>query len=399
LGRSVPTLTLAFDDPQAFQREYAANLANGGAFIPTEARLELRDPVQVQIVLRFCNKRIAIPGEVVHAIPAEMASLGGPAGVAVQFEGSAHAVRALLEPLRTAAGAPEHKPIDAGRRRSPRTPARVPARIRGGDGPVTGHTTNLSQTGVLVSVPGKGAPVGERVRVSLTHPGSGESMEVDGVVVREVETDGGVSAVAIEFAPAAGQRDDVHRFVERIQSTEHTRRLGGISGEIQELGVGNLIQMFAGAGAAGTLALHSGAREGVVGFEKGLLRFARLGPASGMKALVRLLGWNEGRFEFHATLDPVESTDAPLPLEAALLEAARLLDEAARPGRTRLDPGARPRLVDAAAADGSNKTEAAVLDLVRAGFTVERILAVIPEPDFDIEHALEALLERGAIAV
>jgi Tfp pilus assembly protein PilZ len=396
----VPTLELVFDDAQAFQREYAANLANGGAFIPTDRRFELRDPVQVQIVLRFCKKRIAIPGEVVHAIPPEMASLGGPAGVAVQFEGSAHAVRALLEPLRSAAGAPEHKPVDAGRRRAPRTPARVPARIKakGSEGPVAGHTTNLSQTGVLVSVPGKGAPVGERVRVALTHPGSGESMEVEGVVVREVESDGGVSAVAIEFAPAAGDREDVLRFVERIQSTEHTRRLGGISGEIQELGVGNLIQMFASAGAVGTLALHSGAREGVVGFEKGLLRFARLGPASGIKALVRLLGWSDGRFEFHATLDPVESNDPPLPLEAALLDAARLLDEAARPGRTRLDPSARPRLVDAAAADASNKTEAAVLDLVQAGFTVERILAVIPEPDLDVEHALEALLERGAIA-
>jgi hypothetical protein len=319
--------------------------------------------------------------------------------VAVQFEGSAHAVRALLEPLRSAAGAPEHKRVDTGRRRSPRTPARVPARIRGAEGPVTGHTSNLSQTGVLVSVPGKGAPVGERVRVALTHPGSGESMEVEGVVVREVETDGGVSAVAIEFAPPAGEREDVHRFVERIQSTEHTRRLGGITGEIQELGVGNLIQMFASAGAVGTLALTSGAREGVVGFEKGLLRFARLGPASGLKALVRLLAWSEGRFEFHATLDPVEPTEVPLPLEAALLEAARLLDESARPGRTRLDPGVRPRLLDAGAADDSNKTEAAVLDLVRAGFTIERILAVIPEPDLDVERALAALLERGAIAV
>jgi Tfp pilus assembly protein PilZ len=395
----VPTLRLTFDDAQAFQREYAANLANGGAFIPTDRRFELRDAVQVEIVLRFCNKRIAIPGEVVHAIPPEMASMGGPAGVAVQFEGSAHAVRALLEPLRSAAGAPEHKPIDAGRRRAPRTPARVPARIRGTDGPVTGHTANLSQTGVLVSVPGRGAPVGERVRVALTHPGSGESMEVEGVVVREVESDGGVSAVAIEFAPAAGDREDVLRFVERIQATEHTRRLGGISGEVQELGVGNLIQMFASAGAVGTLAFKNDARDGVVGFEKGLLRFARLGPASGMKALVRLLGWNDGQFEFHATLDPVESNDPPLPLEAALLEAARLLDEGARPGRTHLEPSARPRLVDAAAADATNKTEAAVLDLVRAGFTVERILAVIPEPDLDIEHALEALLERGAIAV
>ena len=52
---------------------------------------------------------------------------------------------------------------------------------------------------------------------------------------------------------------------------------GGISGEIQELGVGNLIQMFASAGAVGTLALRSGAREGVVGFENGGIQIEDVG--------------------------------------------------------------------------------------------------------------------------
>ena len=54
-----------------------------------------------------------------------------------------------------------------------------------------------------------------------------------------------------------------------------------------------------------------------------------------------------------------------------------------------------------AAASGQNpsKLEAAVLELAGAGFTVQRILDVIPEPDLDIYGALECLVDAGAIAV
>ena len=46
---------------------------------------------------------------------------------------------------------------------------------------------------------------------------------------------------------------------------------------------------------------------------------------------VRLLTWAAGSFEFHARLDPVEPLEAPLPLDVALLDAARLLDAPRRP--------------------------------------------------------------------
>jgi hypothetical protein len=40
-----------------------------------------------------------------------------------------------------------------------------------------------------------------------------------------------------------------------------------------------------------------------------------------------------------------------------------------------------------------------VLDLVSVGFTIERILEVVPEPDPEIYGALESLLEQGAITL
>ena len=75
-----------------------------------------------------------------------------------------------------------------------------------------------------------------------------------------------------------------------------------------------------------------------------MLRYARLGPTTGMKALVRMLAWKEGVFEFHARLDPVKHPEAPLPLEAAMLDAVRQIDEGNRIDRRRFPLDAKPRV-------------------------------------------------------
>src|SRR5262249_30558492 len=149
----------------------------------------------------------------------------------------------------------------------------------------------------------------------------------------------------------------------------------------------------------GTLSARSGAEEGVLAFEGGNLRYARLGAARGLKALVRMLQWSTGTFEFHAHVDALDREDEPLGLEAALLEATRRLDEAVRAGSTRLDPTLRFGVDRAAlaAAGALAKVEQAVLDLATAGFTVRRILDVVPEDDAQVSDALLALIERGVL--
>ena len=59
----------------------------------------------------------------------------------------------------------------------------------------------------------------------------------------------------------------------------------------------------------------------------------------------------------------------------------------------------RFRLDRKALGDGGalSKTEEAVVDLAAAGFTVRRMLDVIPEDDDDIRQAVAALLERGVL--
>jgi hypothetical protein len=349
-------------------------------------------------VLTFCKKKLRVNGEIVHIVTREMSQVGATPGVAVQFEGSVQEIRTRLDPLVIACGAPLHQPPDSGRRRQPRVAARVAARIEGAGEEVEGHTRNLSRSGALIAVPGGGGPaVGERVRVTLEHPGTGEAMEVEARVARQVETAGAVSALGLEFETPAARRAEVERFVETLQTAEHTRRLGGISGALAELGAQDLLQMFGTSAQVGTLIFRRGEDEAMVGFEAGMLRYARLGPTTGMKALVRMLAWKDGVFEFHARLDPVKHPEAPLPLEPAMFDAVRQIDEGNRIDRRRFPLDAKPRIL-AGASDVEGKTAEAVLDLARAGFNVQRILDVIPEPDPEIYAALVQLLDGGAIA-
>jgi hypothetical protein len=112
-----------------------------------------------------------------------------------------------------------------------------------------------------------------------------------------------------------------------------------------------------------------------------------------------MLPWSSGSFEFHAQVDALDVEDEPLRLEAALLEAMRRLDEAASKGAAPLDPAARFQVDRAALASAGSlaKVEEAVVDLATAGFTVRRILDVVPEDDAQVSAALVALVEQGVL--
>jgi Tfp pilus assembly protein PilZ len=401
VSRPERILRVSFADADAFWKEYNANLVNAGVFIASDELFEQRETVKVDIVLEFCRESATLIGEVVNRVPVEMAGAGGTPGVAVQFYEGAQRVRELLEPLQRACGSYQPVPVDVGQRTSPRVPARVPARIVSLDDVIEGTTRNLSRSGALIEVD-REVPVGDTVRLVLVHPETGDSMELRARVVRDIRTRGQVSAVGLRFEPTQKRRAEILTFIEEIQSSEHSRGLGGITGNISELGTHNLLQMFATTSRNGTLTLTRGEQVGVVGFEGGLLRSARLGTVSGMKALIRLVSWQHGDFEFHARASAEDSMDQPLPVDVAMLEAVRQLDELRRVDRSRFPGHAKVALRSDSTADPADlptKAEAAVIDLARAGFSVERIVEVIPEPDPEIYHAFEVLVDQGVIAI
>jgi hypothetical protein len=281
-------------------------------------------------------------------------------------------------------------------RRAPRKPVRVEARVDGPRGSVRGRTRNLSRSGVLIDVQEGSAAQGDRVRVVLCHPRTKEELALAGAIVRTSSTGGSVSAVAVKFDPDAARRDAIERFVDGLQESEHTRRLGAISGPIAELGPQSIVQMFATSARRGTIFMRHREEEGLICFDGGLLRVARIGPVTGMKALIRMLCWREGTFEFQSGLEEPGSGDAPLPLEAALFDAMRKIDESQRHDASGFPLQAR--LVARNTREGQfsgvlSKTEEALLDLAQAGFTVQRALEVIPEPDAEIFRALRSLID------
>jgi hypothetical protein len=278
----------------------------------------------------------------------------------------------------------------------------VPIRLELADRALVGHTRDISQVGVLISVRGDDLPVGTRLVLTIEHPNSHESMTVNATVTRQVANKNGVMALGIEFDPAPEQREDLRSFVGDLQSTEHTRRLGGIQGSIEELGIQNLIQMLGNMAPSGTITARHGDEEAVVGIEGGMLQHVRLGTVSGPKALSRLMGWVEGTFEFHVRLEPVESPDEPQPLDAAVFEAIQKLDELVSINLDALPMDARVRFnADPAGPGGesTSKLEQSVLDLARSEHTVGRIVDAIPEFDVDVLRALSFLADLGSIAI
>jgi Tfp pilus assembly protein PilZ len=408
-------LTLQFDDPVAFRKEYRENIVQGGAFIRTTKAFSLRDAVVVEVTLSFADVVTELDAEVVHVVSSEHAGAAN-AGVAVQFLVPAAELRDRFERYvpqngRAEPAAPPPKAApkkaapaaadedDEDKRRKKRAKARVTAKVETSHFTLDGSTRDLSENGVLLSVDGSDLPVGKAVRLTLVHPGSHESFELSGRVARHVEGEGTVAAVAIELD---GGGAGFEGFVRDAQAVDARRRERGIAGSIEELGMGNLVQMFGKFSRAGTLTAASGSEEGIASFEGGLLRHCRLGSLSGTKALARLLSWEAGHFEFHSELDPLTDPPAPIPLEAALLEAARQLDEMRRVEPGTLDPSARLRLdVKALSSFDSTftKTEEAVVDLAGAGLTVRRLLDVIPESDAQILEAIRSLAERGLVEI
>ncbi len=396
------TLGISFESIDALRQEFDSNLSNGGIFVATAEAFELREAVKVRLTLNFSREHLMLDGEVVHVVPPEMAGAGGTPGVALQLTENPVALRERFAALLDAGGAGQTEAIpgiDAGPRRAPRKRARIEAKIAGAAVKLDGRTRDLSRSGALVGVR-EDVAVGERVRLTLRHPSTGEELAVPGKVVRQIESDGsGVSAVAIEFDPSDRERPGVERFVDDVLRAEHARRMGGIAGPIEALGPHAVVQMFASTAAEGTLYLRNGEVEAVIGFKGGLLHFVRLGALQGMEALVQLLRWTDGSFEFYARLEAGDSKAPPLPLEAAVLDAMRQIDES-----TPVDPARFPlqgKLCQGLPADGYDptKVEAAVLDLAQVGFTVERVIDVIPEPDPEIFRALANLADAGLIRI
>ncbi len=410
----IRTLQMRFDTPAELRAEFEKNISNRGIFVVTDAELDVRQAVDVEIEMFWVpspSARVVLRGEVVHRVSPEMVRGGGSAGVAVQFEESVAGLRAQFEPFLGDETLPDPDSDQAGeRRRSARRSAvRVPVRVRAAKRPPFAATSrDLSGSGILLSVREERLGVGEVVRIALRHPDGEPSVELAGRVVREVQDKRGrVAAVAVAFDRRQAADPGIQAVIAALREASHRGRLGGISGSIVDLGLPNMLQMFGSSAPEGTLVVEREGEQGWIAFAGNQFVAAELGLLTGKQAVFELIGWTEGRFEFEARVDPALLGNGPRePLAGVVLEAVCARDERERSGSPVSSPAiemagdasfgidfeqeelARPSL---------DKTELAVLDLARSRMSVARIEAVIPEAPERIRAALESLVEMGVL--
>jgi hypothetical protein len=401
--------------------------------------------VTVEIELDYDDgaSAIALDGEVVHCMPPEMAASGAVPGVAIQFAATSKSLRETFEPLlgsevRLApADFDEIDGADGRVRRAKRRSVRVPIRVMPNSRPPFEATSrDLSATGILLST-GEGVlPKDEVVRTCLWHPSGEQSVEIDGKVVREVKNKKGqIAAVAVAFDRGQAAEPRVVEVIEALSQAGQRSKLGGISGSIADLGLANLLQMFGSSAPRGTVVCEHGAEQGWVAFADADLLAAELGAVRGHDALVAMLDWADGRFEYEASVDEklLRSRDRR-PLAAAILGAVCAIDErdearkrrkdgssevedagqthsesgggspnsveGSTAGRTSLVPEA-VLSVDAATEESTGmllgKLELAVLDLAKSGLEVREIVQIVPDDDVVVYRALEELVESGVL--
>ena len=434
---SQDSIQIRFTSPNELREEFEKNIANRGIFISSELAFEVRQALDVEIVLDYATDSsgvaLSLHGEVVHCIPPEMTASGATPGVAVQFDESASELRTAFEPLLAVSSVADSDSVSdcavvvdgdesassagtdaigAERRSAKRGAVRVPVRIMPTMSPPFEATSrDLSATGILLSVKEIALPVGEIVRTCLWHPSGEPSVEIDGQVVREIKNKSGrIAAVAIAFDRSQAADSKTADVIEALRHAGHRSRLGGISGSIVDLGLANMLQMFGSSAPEGTLVVERDGEQGWIAFASAQLLGAELGALSGHEALVAMLEWGEGRFQFEATADEklvATATAAGRPLEAAVFEAVCALDERGRGSDEDEEDDAysigesTTFLVDLEQEDASRsalgKTEEAVLELAKSGMPTDKLKAIIPEPEELVQRALEGLVELGIL--
>jgi hypothetical protein len=172
-----------------------------------------------------------------------------------------------------------------------------------------------------------------------------------------------------------------------------------MSGNLEEIPLPDLLQLFGTSRKAGVLVLRSAGREGRIYLTEGRIRFAEFEGAPDvppLKVLYRMLGWQTGSF----ALDPPDTRELPGAIDVSaqevLMEGFRQQDELGQL-RTRFPSGGRMAL-KLPLVQHLRELDDADLDLLEAALTAENLdafLDAVPGPDLESAQALLSLMQRG----
>jgi hypothetical protein len=192
----------------------------------------------------------------------------------------------------------------------------------------------------------------------------------------------------------------VGRVTAKQQGARVTEEAPRMSGNLEEIPLPDLLQLFGTSRKAGVLVLRSVGREGRIYLNDGRIRFAEFEGRSGvppLKALYRMLGWQTGLF----ALDPPDTRefDAGVDVSAqeVLMEGFRQQDELGQL-RARLPGNAGRYALKLPLSSHLRELEDADLDTLEAALTADNFDAYLdaaPGPDLESAQALLSLIQRG----
>lgn len=243
-------------------------------------------------------------------------------------------------------------------------------------------------------------------QIVITDMGSTNGTFVNGEKVRKTrlkEGDRILIGTSILKVVAGGDQVSQSEAREQLQAVRSDNKQSSMSGTLEEVPIPDLLQLFSTSKRTGVLHIRSGLGYGKIYLRNGNIFYASidddhdLGP---MKALCRMVGWEEGAFEFGP---PEEDAEFMLELEdsteSLLMEALRQLDEFRRiaPNLPQLqDALSIPKPLDVPLS-ALKATQLDVFQLVLNEGVTQHVFDRSPGTDFETASALLELISGGYV--
>jgi pSer/pThr/pTyr-binding forkhead associated (FHA) protein len=189
----------------------------------------------------------------------------------------------------------------------------------------------------------------------------------------------------------------VGRVTAKQQGGRSTEEAPRMSGNLEEIPLPDLLQLFGTSRKAGVLVLRSSGREGRIYLNDGRIRFAEFAGAPGvppLKALYRMLTWATGSF----ALDPPDKRELASAIDVSaqevLMEGFRQIDELAQL-RNRIQGRLVLKLPLVSHLRDLTPDELDLLEAALSSDGLDSFLDASPGPDLEAAQALLGLVQRG----
>lgn len=175
-----------------------------------------------------------------------------------------------------------------------------------------------------------------------------------------------------------------------------------MTGSLQDIPLADVLQWLATSRKTGILKVH-GSRDGALHLREGSIYYATISGSSHLeaqKALLRMLGWQDGSFELDSASQEEVPSEISTSLEHVLMEAARQQDELAHLAERNEMPPEAISLVFPAPKPW-RELEGPEIDLVQAvaqGLPWSEILDTQPGDDVSLTKTMIALHKAGLVS-